>query len=300
MQQEKDLEGLEESSSNKKRKTVQEEKKFSCKISKTTIVKRKHKPSSMNRTAKDRRRHETVEISSAIHGVSKENPCPVIFGMLDTMCAKFPSKMVAENMLKTKPSVVKVITDNAVKMWNTQFYNSIDNILRSLNIFYSHNVMGKSKYIAIRKANKNCEHTQNSVVNYIQYPLLATTINNIDIGTLHDLHPTLTLGDENKIVSGNYRSCDEYLLRLAEFYLKVNRYRFDKLAVFEKFQKKDAESLLFVFAIGGDGAPICGMSFLVSFPFQYKKRISDVKKVEAKRKEIEAKSKEMQQQNTTT
>ena len=38
----------------------------------------------------------------------------------------------------------------------------------------------------------------------------------------------------------------------------------DKLKSFE-FTKKDADSFLFVIAFGGDGAPGCGLSFLVSF-----------------------------------
>ncbi|XP_057297789.1 uncharacterized protein LOC130628799 [Hydractinia symbiolongicarpus] len=244
---------------------VDSEVKFS--ISKVTAERRSKFPSSsdLNRSAKDTRRLETFEACSAIHGGSKESVQPVMFGMIDTLCSKIPSKMFAKSLLNAKSSVVKQIKETTIKIANEEFYNSEDNKLRSLNVFYSHNVMGKAKYMAIRKANRISQNKQNSVVNYIQYPHLATIINNIDIGTLHDIHPTLTFGDETKSVTGNYRSCDEFLLRLAKFYLKVNRQRSDKLKTFNMLEKKDFESFLFVFALGGDGAPICGMSFLVSF-----------------------------------
>jgi len=45
----------------------------------------------------------------------------------------------------------------------------------------------------------------------------------------------------------------------------VNAKREDKLLSFSSFNKKDPESLTFAIAVGGDAAPIVGMSFLVSF-----------------------------------
>ena len=58
---------------------------------------------------------------------------------------------------------------------------------------------------------------------------------------------------------------NEYLIRLAKFYILVNKHRTDKLNMFPGISQKDAQSMLFTFAFGGDGAPICGTSFLVSF-----------------------------------
>ena len=63
---------------------------------------------------------------------------------------------------------------------------SNENVLRSLNIYYSHNVMGKAKYQSIRKANRKSTYKEIGVPNYVPYPLLSTTINNIN---LHDMKP---------------------------------------------------------------------------------------------------------------
>ena len=47
-------------------------------------------------------------------------------------------------------------------------------------------------------------------------------------------------------------------------FTSVNSDRVDKLKTFN-LQQKDPDSFLFVLAFGGDGAPSCGLSFLVSF-----------------------------------
>lgn len=254
---------IENSLANKKTLVDSELQKGSFSISKATSLKRKHNPSckEVNRSAKHCRRQETIDVCTAIHGGTKENSDPVIFGTLDSPCAKFPSNVVAKGILDSKPSVVKLITNNIVKNWNNDYYKSSENVLRSLSVYYSHNVMGKAKYRAIRKANKNSLNGKMKLANYVLYPHLASIINSIDIGTLHEVYPTLS----DEPVAGNYRSCDEYILRLAKFYLLANECRKDKLIVFENMKKKDPDSFLFVLAIGGDGAPICGMSFLVSF-----------------------------------
>ena len=56
-----------------------------------------------------------------------------------------------------------------------------------------------------------------------------------------------------------------YAPRLAQFYLNANTLRNDKLHEFSSFPKQDPESFVFVLAIGCDGAPICGTTFLLSF-----------------------------------
>ena len=62
---------------------------------------------------------------------------------------------------------------------------------------------------------------------------------------------------------GFYRNLQSYLPRLAEFYMRVNHKRNDKLIEFN-CEKIDS-SFLFLFSIGGDEAPASGTSFLVSF-----------------------------------
>ena len=61
------------------------------------------------------------------------------------------------------------------------------------------------------------------------------------------------------------KDCKEYIPRLAKFYLIVDSHRKDKLRWFPDIPRKDIQSKLFCIAFGGDGAPLSGMSMLISF-----------------------------------
>ena len=232
-------------------------------VSLITSKKRKANPttSSIPARAKVIRRNETLDAAIAIHGASLNNPDQAFDGLLDTLSAKCSSKKLSEKVINLNKPVVKHIKTKVLKEWSESFEKSEENILRSLNTYYSHNVMGKAKYISIRKANKIADDRKSEIPNYIPYKELSEKIRSIDIGTLHDLQPSLT----NESIQGMYRPLDEYLIRLAKFYLKVNNDRLDKLKWFHSFEKKDAESFLFNVTFGGDGAPISGCVFLVSF-----------------------------------
>ena len=133
---------------------------------------------------------------------------------------------------------------------------------------YCHGIMGKRKYNSIRKANQASKYNGTSTPNYIPYQQLATTINNVDIddSSLHDIHPSLTYGlSDDSYDPGNHRSCDQYILRLATFYIMVNKLRVDKLKTFPNLRKSDPDAIRFDIAFGGDGAPIVGLSYLISF-----------------------------------
>ena len=158
---------------------------------------------------------------------------------------------------------------NALKVeisdkWSKEYYSSKENTLRSLNTFYSHNVLGKRKYLSIRKANQRACYKKQSVPNYVPYNKLAMHINQVDIDTLLPISDLVEVNN-NETFTGAYRNPAQYILRLAKFYLFVNKNRHDKLKVFPYFKKKNEDSFLFCVSIGGDSAPICGMSILVSF-----------------------------------
>lgn len=70
---------------------------------------------------------------------------------------------------------------------------------------------------------------------------------------------------EDELGEGMFRDLVQFSLRLAEFYIKVNMNRIDKLRNFEEIKKNHLSSTLFLMAIGGDEAPITGTSFLLSF-----------------------------------
>ena len=225
--------------------------------------KRKKIPSSkeLNVRTKIRRRDETMAACNSIHGGSNENIDPTIDGLLDTITAKCKSDKLACKILTSKPSVVNSLSKLCEKKFKTQYFKSRENQLRSLNVYYSNNVMGKRKYLSVRKANKTPQ-----IPNFIPYKELAQVIQSIDIGTVSNIKPTLTYDlPEDEIGDGIFRDLVPFAQRLAKFYLTVNKTRVDKIKTFEQYTKKCPSSILFLMAIGGDEAPVTGTSFLISF-----------------------------------
>ena len=235
-------------------------------ITKRVSIKRKLKPTNehLNEKAKFSRRNETFQACSLIHGGTDANKNPIVHGMLDTLTAKCKTKELSQQLLQSKESLVGEIKRSVLKSWSTSYYKSEDNGLRSLNVYYSHNVMGKIKYIKVRKANKYKMCKRVTMANYLPYKDLAELIRTVDIGNVQDVKPTLTFGCDDGL-DGCYRAPAELALRLAKFYLQVNGEREDKLHTFSTFAKKDARSSVFIMAIGGDGAPGSGTLFLLSF-----------------------------------
>ena len=85
----------------------------------------------------------------------------------------------------------------------------------------------------------------------------------MEIGTLHNVKERYGTENDEEVVDGVCRSLAEYALRLVQFYLKVNQNRRDKLMNVKG--EKDKDAMLFLMAIGGDGAPGSGTAFLISF-----------------------------------
>ena len=235
-------------------------------ISSMKAKKRNANPTSesLNQKAKVTRFNETMEASKLIHGATDSNPEPAVAGMLNTLTSKVKSKDLSEKILLSKPSLVKELNSTIMNKWSKDKYNSDENKLRSLNVYYSHNVMGKRKYINLRKANKASSSRKSRIPNYIPYNELSTLVNSIDIGTVKDVNDLSPENSDSKF-EGCYRDPVEYVLRLAKFYLAVDKHRKDKLLFFPTLPKKDKSSLLFVLSFGGDGAPGSGTSFLISF-----------------------------------
>ena len=176
-----------------KQEIVSKKKKLtkpSFKISSKQCTQRKNKPTEKNSNKRtlDLRRAELFNAATSINGATEENHTPALYGLYGTLCAKFPAKEVYSLVLNGKKAIVKSLKTTILKSNFENYQHSEENISRSLSVYYSHNVMGKEKYLSLRKVNE----TMSTQVNYVLYPLLATTINNIDIGILHDIHPSLT------------------------------------------------------------------------------------------------------------
>ena len=87
-----------------------------------------------------------------------------------------------------------------MKEQKVRFYKSRENMTRSLQTFYSQDVLGKREYIALRKANKSLE-----AINFSPYAELAKFREGIDIGDLINFESSLKVGlDEDEECIGMY------------------------------------------------------------------------------------------------
>ena len=196
-------------------------------LSESTRKRRLKKPTTTesSKRIKQSRCSETFSAASIVHGGSSQNTDPTIDGLLLTATSKCHSDRLACKILTSKKSLTKQLTSRCIKQHSKTYYNSDANKNRSLNVYYSQNVMGKMKYVSVRKANKSSD-----VTNFIPYRKLSEYIQSINIESVKDINPKFTFGlDEDEIGSGMYQDLTDYALRLAEFYLTVNKCRTDKL-----------------------------------------------------------------------
>ena len=96
------------------------------------------------------------------------------------------------------------------------------------------------------------------------YQKLMARVNQINIGDLYDVKEVLCQGlSEEYQVKGKFRNLQQLLLKMAQFYLSIHKYRKDKLDWFGE------DEGAFKVAIGGDGAPFGkddqAVAWLVSF-----------------------------------
>ena len=215
----------------------------------------------MNARSKRRRVIETLSVCNAIHRSSEESIEPAVTGMLQILSSKRKAEWLADKILSTKTSLTRDIKKQSTTLSKTEYYSSNDNLLRSMNVYYSQEVLGKRNYMAKRKANKTP-----GVANFVDYKTLTAHIRTIDIGDVRDINPVFTHGlPDEEIGEGIFRNLVMFAPFLAEFYLHVNETSFDKLKEFTNFPKKNENSSLFLIAIGGDEAPGSGISFLISY-----------------------------------
>ena len=219
--------------------------------------------SHLNQKAKITRFNETMQAANLIHGSTLPDLEPSITGLLGTLTSKVKAKVLSSKILSGKPALIKELKISVMKEWTKNTFKSKENMLRSLNTYYCHDVMGKRKYINLRKANKVSAQQNSFIPNYVTFKDLSNEINSIDIGELKDVNELIPSSTEK--YQGCYRDAAGYILRLAKFYLTVDKHRKDKLKSFPNLPKKDTDSRLFALAIGGDGAPGYGTSILVSF-----------------------------------
>ena len=262
---EKDLEIKKFSERKKRKETKIEELKRELKkvddipvvvVSKAKVKHRLKNPTSstIGVKAKQRRCKETLAACKAIHGGNLNS---TVDGMMQTLTSKCKSEWLADRILLSKKSLRESLNKQIIGTSKKKYYDSRENILRSLNVYYSQDVLGKRKYIAIRKANK-CP----GICNFAPYNKLSKCIRDIDIGEVKDIE----VFNDSEVwkVDGKFRPLLPFAKVLAQFYLTVNESRIDKL-FFRKQNEIENNLFTFLVAVGGDEAPESGTAFLISF-----------------------------------
>ena len=229
------------------------------KISKTSVERRKSKPTGEESCAESTgrlRRNETLSAVSGIHGGSMELLKPGTIGMLETLDKKCKEDDIVDGLRKCTKLNQKVFP-RIYKEAAKNYESSMDNMLRSIAVYYSKGIMGKDKYRRVYRASSyrqvpgkkravrikvaNCPSPR-----LVPYHRLMAYVKSIDIGQLHSVRENLCHGlDECDKVNGCYRDIEDLLLKLAEFYLNHGKY---ELLTFDKPNT-------FHIALGGDGAP---------------------------------------------
>ena len=97
------------------------------------------------------------------------------------------TEQLSNVILNTESKLANSLKSEIGINWLKSFNKSEENKLRSLNTYYSHDVLGKQKYLNLSEANKQAKFQGNSVPNYILYKELAQVINTVDIGAVKNL-----------------------------------------------------------------------------------------------------------------
>ena len=124
---------------------------------------------SIPRRSKKTRKKKTMDACMKIHGGATLNKDPVLFGMLDTLTSQSKSKILTDKILDTKEYLKNSIEKKVLNCWSKDYYISKENKVRSLNSCYCYNVLGKRKYLSLRKANKQPAFGNSKLSNFVSY-----------------------------------------------------------------------------------------------------------------------------------
>ena len=100
------------------------------------------------------RTKETFDASVFILDRTTLNQAPLLESTLNTVKYKFKTETVAKMIVFVSSKLSTNIKKKVIGKWNRSFYSSNGNCFRSINLYYSHNVIGKRKYLSLRKAHQ--------------------------------------------------------------------------------------------------------------------------------------------------
>ena len=89
--------------------------------------------------------------------------CHLVQTQLLKALNKFRTKQVSNVIFNSKSKLANSLKSEIGINWLKSFNKSEENKLRSLNTYYSHDVLGKRKYLNLRKANKQAKFQGYSV-----------------------------------------------------------------------------------------------------------------------------------------
>ena len=234
-----------------------------------------------------KRRSETFQAVTRIHGGSPSNVITTLSGLVDTLATKFSERDLVKIISKSPKLCEKVFP----KIYNQklkEFEASNQNMLRSISTYFSRSVMGKRKYRSVYKSismsdssepkmhrvngNKRIKVMSCNVVRLVPYYKMKAYVRSSEIGTLHCVKEDFCYElDDCEKVEDCYRHLYEFLPLLAKFYFKLAEISEESLLWFNNEINK------FHIALGGDGAPFgkdsTACSWLVSFLNRGKKHI---------------------------
>ncbi|CAH3167592.1 unnamed protein product, partial [Porites evermanni] len=231
-------------------------------LSEHLITSRKRSPTSLNAQGKisgpersgRRRCQETMEVAQVLHGATPNNMLPAFEGIMSVLNNNCSVPDLVE-LFKKCPKLSQGVIPKVLKEKIRNFEKSDSNFIRSVNVLYKGGIASKQKYISI-KSSLSMGINENGK--------LMARVNQINIGDLYDVKEVLCQGlSEEYQVNGKFRNLQQLLLKMAQFYLSINKYRKDKLDWFGEGEGA------FKVAIGGDGAPFGkddqAVAWLVSF-----------------------------------
>ena len=150
------------------------ENKLVWPITEDIVKQRRDEPSNdtLPKWTRERRRAETLKATSLIHWatcVRASQVSPAISGMWDTIISSCNNEVVAGLIRNCKVPFKNAVQNKFHDEWAIKCKNLKENIFRSVNLYYSHDVMGKRKYISIRKETSNARFEEEKIPNYATY-----------------------------------------------------------------------------------------------------------------------------------
>ena len=119
----------------RKKRTLLSEKNAKARRDNPTVLSYDAKPM-LSAQAAARRRTETFDVASEIHGATPENPLPASAGLLDTVEKKCPQEVLIKFVSTSKKFKNKVFSV-IFKTDSENFERSEANKLRSIAVYYS-------------------------------------------------------------------------------------------------------------------------------------------------------------------